>query len=100
MGGDKHWSEEDEKKLLAEYKTKDKEVLAKQLGRSLSSIYNKYVDLVNERKPPTKPRVCPICGSRRINRVVTCVNTKLCRVNYCLNCLHEFTDKGEIIPPL
>lgn len=45
----KYWAEDEIDKILREYKEKDTEVLAKELGRSKGSIATKYYDTIKQR---------------------------------------------------
>ena len=108
----KYWAEDEIDKILREYKEKDTEVLAKELGRSKGSIATKYYDTIKQRgielkkkqkitnKNYRKVNKCPICGGKRINQVSTIVGTNCITVNYCLSCFHEFTGDGHVLVPL
>ena len=107
----KYWTEAEIEKLLREYRNKDIEVLAKEMGRSEGSITAKYYNTVKERgvKIKKKPKItnknyrkanrCPMCGGRKINKVQTFINQCCVDVNYCIECSREFTGDGYILRP-
>ena len=105
MNNRKFWTKEEDKKLLKEYGKRNRKVLARELGRTPSAITSRYHYLKKDeigkyKKNFKKAKNCPLCGSRRINEVTTFLDKRTMKVNYCLDCLHEFTKDGEIIPPL
>lgn len=97
----KPWTRAEEEKLLKEYKEKGAIKLAKELGRTAAAVRRKYFGVQGAQSDKRKPKIsqCPGCGSNRINKVITWQG-KTRHAYYCLECLHEFTERGEIIPPL
>lgn len=98
------WTKEEDEKLLKEYKKKGRKQIALEMGRSLDSVtYRYYVVRKKQNKEYIKKfkkaDKCPICGGKNINEVGTYYK-KFIRANYCLDCFHEFTKDGKIIPPL
>lgn len=99
-----HWTKAEDEKLVREYKKKDRKALAIEMGRTPASLAYRYHCLLNDnigrrKEKFKKSKKCPICGGTNINIVITF--DKGCKkANYCLDCLHEFKNNGEIIPPL
>lgn len=99
----KRWTEEEDNKLLEEYKLKGPTQLAKEMPqRTKGAIMSRYRLLI-ERKvkgvPVEEVGRCPFCQSKNINKVITWY--KYTRyAYYCTDCLKEFTKHGKLIPPL
>ncbi len=108
MNSYKTWTIEEDKKLWQLYgKCKTKE-LAREMNRTEEAIRQRYFKIKRNgiptkrrpRKMFKKANKCPACEGTHINTVNTYYLGDCIKVNFCLDCLHEFTEKGEIIPPL
>lgn len=98
----RNWTREEDEIILDENLTRQEK--SRQTGRSIGAI-DQRIHKLNSNKI-SKSQIkdikmpCPNCGeTRRIGKVTTKINNIMTPTNFCINCLTEYTNKGEIVPP-